>query len=64
VPGARIRLAAGRHAMSDEMQTLAFLCGANSIFTGEKLLTAPGIGTGADQLLLARLGMHLEGASR
>jgi len=61
-PGTRIRLAAGRHAMSDEMQALAFICGANSIFTGEKLLTTPGSGDGADRLLLERLGMSLEGA--
>lgn len=56
-PGSRIRLAAGRSSLSPEAQALAFCCGANSIFTGEKLLTTPGTHGGADQELLHMLGM-------
>ncbi|MGL9732868.1 MAG: hypothetical protein ACR5KW_02485 [Wolbachia sp.] len=40
MPKSYIRLSAGREKMSDELQTLCFLAGANSIFYGEKLLTA------------------------
>jgi len=39
IPKAHVRLSAGRSTMSDELQALAFLAGANSIFYGEKLLT-------------------------
>jgi biotin synthase len=39
MPASRVRLSAGREAMSDELQALCFLAGANSIFYGEKLLT-------------------------
>ncbi len=39
MPRAQVRLSAGRQAMSDELQALCFLAGANSIFYGEKLLT-------------------------
>lgn len=60
-PKSRIRLSAGRTAMSDEMQALAFFAGANSIFTGEKLLTTPNPGEGQDHRLLAALGMRVEG---
>lgn len=59
-PQSRIRLAAGRSSLSAEAQALAFLCGANSIFTGEKLLTTPGTQGGADQELLQMLGMASE----
>jgi len=61
-PNSRIRLAAGRISLSIEAQALAFLCGANSIFTGEKLLTTPGCGANSDQALLTTLGMAMEGA--
>ncbi len=60
-PASRIRLSAGRTAMSDEMQALAFLAGANSIFTGEKLLTTPNPGECQDRRLLEVLGMAIEG---
>ena len=43
-PKARVRLSAGRLALSDEAQALCFVAGANSIFSGEKLLTAPNPG--------------------
>ncbi|MDP2877079.1 MAG: biotin synthase BioB [Holophaga sp.] len=56
-PSSRIRLAAGRSSLSQEAQAWAFLCGANSIFTGEKLLTTQGTAAGADQKLLQMLGM-------
>jgi biotin synthase len=44
--------------MSEAMQALCFLAGANSIFTGEKLLTAANSGDEADAALLAKLGMR------
>ena len=52
-----VRLSAGRHAMSDELQALCFLAGANSIFTGDKLLTAPNAGDDTDAALFAKLGL-------
>jgi biotin synthase len=57
MPASRVRLAAGRRQMSPETVTLCFLAGANSIFTGEKLLTTPNPAADADQQLLANLGM-------
>ena len=62
-PKSRIRLSAGRAQMSDELQALCFFAGANSIFTGEKLLTTPGPGLDHDQWLLQSLGMRVEGAA-
>lgn len=56
LPEARIRLSAGRLTMSDETQALCFLAGANSIFTGEKLLTTANPGEDRDQALLDKLG--------
>ena len=41
MPKAHVRLSAGRSNMSDELQSLAFMAGANSMWVGEKLLTAP-----------------------
>ncbi|MGH9533236.1 MAG: biotin synthase BioB [Terriglobales bacterium] len=58
LPGAKVRLSAGRLALSPEAQALCFYAGANSIFTGEKLLTTPNPETAADLDLLARLGLH------
>ena len=57
LPAATVRLSAGREGMSDELQALCFLAGANSIFHGEKLLTAPNADAGADRALFARLGL-------
>lgn len=57
MPNSRVRLSAGRTSMSDEAQALCFMAGANSIFTGEKLLTTPNPGVDHDQTLLHRLGM-------
>jgi biotin synthase len=63
-PQSRIRLSAGRTAMSDELQALAFLAGANSLFTGDKLLTTPNPGESRDHALMDALGMRVEGAAR
>jgi biotin synthase len=63
-PQSRIRLSAGRTAMSDELQALAFLAGANSLFTGDKLLTTPNPGESRDHSLMDALGMRVEGAAR
>lgn len=61
LPRSVVRLAAGRQAMSDEAQALCFLAGANSIFTGEVLLTAANPGRDRDAELLARLGIAFTG---
>lgn len=53
-----VRLSAGREDMSDEMQALCFYAGANSIFYGEKLLTAANPIPEKDQGLFAKLGLH------
>jgi biotin synthase len=58
MPASRVRLAAGRRQMSPEAVALCFLAGANSIFTGEKLLTTPNPEPDADQRLLENLGMR------
>ncbi len=60
MPRAQVRLSAGREAMSDELQALAFLAGANSIFYGEKLLTTGNPDVARDRALLQRLGMRPE----
>lgn len=57
MPASRVRLAAGRRGLSQEAVALCFLAGANSIFTGERLLTTPNPGAQADQHLLEALGM-------
>jgi biotin synthase len=58
MPRAMVRLSAGRTAMSDELQALCFIAGANSIFLGDKLLTTPNPERSDDMRLLGRLGMH------
>jgi biotin synthase len=60
MPRAHVRLSAGRSEMSDELQALCFLAGANSIFYGEKLLTTGNPDTLQDQRLFARLGLKPE----
>jgi biotin synthase len=57
MPKSYVRLSAGREEMSDEMQALCFLAGANSIFYGEKLLTTPNPEADQDQQLFDRLGL-------
>ncbi|MEZ5497834.1 MAG: biotin synthase BioB [Steroidobacteraceae bacterium] len=61
MPASAVRLSAGRENMSDELQALAFLAGANSIFYGEKLLTTGNPDVERDRGLLARLGMQVAG---
>lgn len=58
MPKSVVRLSAGRHAMSDELQALCFLAGANSIFTGDVLLTTGNPARGKDFSLLEKLGMR------
>jgi biotin synthase len=58
MPGAKVRLSAGRVALSREAQVLCFLAGANSIFYGEKLLTTGNPDVRADQALLRDAGMR------
>ena len=58
MPKSMVRLSAGRAEMSDELQALCFLAGANSIFYGEKLLTTGNPDVEHDQALFARLGIH------
>lgn len=58
MPRAVVRLSAGREEMSDEMQALCFLAGANSIFYGEKLLTTGNPRLLQDRALFERLGLN------
>jgi biotin synthase len=58
MPESMVRLSAGREAMSEPTQALCFLAGANSIFTGDTLLTAPNAGDDADAAMFARLGLR------
>ncbi|MDH4286564.1 MAG: biotin synthase, partial [Gallionella sp.] len=58
MPAARVRLSAGRKEMSDAVQALCFLAGANSIFYGDQLLTTGNPDLGRDRKLLDRLGMY------
>jgi biotin synthase len=60
MPRSHVRLSAGRQSMSDEMQALCFLAGANSIFYGEKLLTTGNPEAERDRRLFARLGLKPE----
>jgi biotin synthase len=58
MPRAMVRLSAGREDMTDEMQALCFLAGANSIFYGPKLLTTPNPAADRDMQLMQRLGLR------
>ncbi|VAW82011.1 Biotin synthase [hydrothermal vent metagenome] len=58
MPVSNVRLSAGREQMSDEMQALCFMAGANSIFYGEKLLTTANPGADHDRQLFERLGLR------
>jgi biotin synthase len=64
LPKARVRLAAGRTRVSREGQALCFFAGANSIFFGDKLLTAKNPEVDVDLALLRELGLNLESISR
>ncbi len=58
MPASVVRLSAGRESMSDAMQALCFLAGANSIFTGSKLLTTGNPDSDADAKLFASHGLR------
>lgn len=60
MPASHVRLSAGREEMNDQMQALAFMAGANSIFYGEKLLTTANPKENKDMQLFARLGIKPE----
>lgn len=60
MPKSYIRLSAGRESLTDSDQALAFIAGANSIFSGEKLLTTPNTAKGRDQQLFEKLGLVAE----
>jgi biotin synthase len=60
MPKSYVRLSAGRAQMSDELQALCFLAGANSVFYGDRLLTTPNAETDRDLGLFARLGLEPE----
>lgn len=61
MPRSRVRLSAGRTDMSDELQALCFLAGANSIFYGERLLTTDNPVADSDRQLFDRLGLRMAG---
>ncbi|MHA3057788.1 biotin synthase BioB [Acinetobacter sp. ANC 4641] len=60
MPKSYIRLSAGRESLSDTDQAMAFMAGANSLFSGEKLLTTPNAGEGRDKVLFNKLGLVAE----
>lgn len=60
MPRSYVRLSAGRTEMSDELQALCFLAGANSVFYGERLLTTDNPETDKDRALFERLGIRME----
>jgi biotin synthase len=62
MPRSMVRLSAGREQMSDELQALCFLAGANSIFAGDKLLTTANPDVDHDRALFERLGLVATGA--
>ncbi|MFK4873003.1 biotin synthase BioB [Novosphingobium sp. ZW T3_23] len=57
MPLSMVRLSAGRESMSEMTQAMCFMAGANSIFTGDQLLTAPNAGDDSDAAMFARLGI-------
>jgi biotin synthase len=63
LPNARVRLSAGRTRLSREAQALCFFAGANSLFYGDKLLTAANPGVDQDRQLLGALGVEAGGAA-
>jgi biotin synthase len=64
IPKAKVRLSAGRKQMSEELQTLCFFAGANSIFYGDKLLTTGNPQSQADLALLKKLGLEPQRPNR
>ncbi len=64
IPGAKVRLSAGRTHFTEEGQALCFFAGANSIFYGDKLLTAKNPAVEKDQNLLSKLGLTSQKPNR
>jgi biotin synthase len=62
IPKAQVRLSAGRLDMSEELQAMCFIAGANSIFSGDKLLTTDNPSAGKDFQLMDKLGMQVRQA--
>ncbi|GAA5018612.1 biotin synthase BioB [Acinetobacter puyangensis] len=60
MPESYIRLSAGRESLTHSDQAMAFMAGANSIFSGDKLLTTPNAGLNSDQILFEKLGLITE----
>ncbi len=60
MPKAMVRLSAGRTEMTVSEQALCFMAGANSIFSGEKLLTTPNPGFDEDKMMFELLGLNQE----
>ena len=60
LPKTRVRLSAGREHLSAEAQLLCFYAGANSLFYGDKLLTAHNASVEEDRRLMERVGLHPE----
>ncbi|MHA2937434.1 biotin synthase BioB [Vibrio sp. RC27] len=58
MPQSAVRLSAGREQMNEQMQTLCFMAGANSIFYGCKLLTTPNPAEDSDMMLFKKLGIN------
>jgi biotin synthase len=63
MPASRVRLSAGRTDMSDELQVLCFLAGANSVFYGERLLTTENPEAVRDRALFRRMGLRMSGSA-
>ena len=59
-PRARVRLSAGRTELTPEAQALCFVAGANSVFCGERLLTAPNPAVDEDEQLMTCLGLRFQ----
>lgn len=64
IPRGKVRLSAGRTALSEEAQALCFFAGANSIFYGDKLLTAANPAVERDLALISRLGLSTQQSNR
>jgi biotin synthase len=64
MPNSHVRLSAGRQSMSEGIQAMCFLAGANSIFYGEKLLTTANPEASTDKKLFARLGINKQGINK
>ena len=58
MPASRVRLSAGRNELTEPEQAFCYLAGANSIFSGEKLLTTDNVEGKADQSLFELLGLY------